>query len=485
VLVVTAAEMSPDTTPSGLKRSRVDYDSELASPSPSSLKKRRLDVANNHSPSTPKALHAIASAISGAFGFSQKPSALKEVDNSYEVPVSDEEIDLVKHRNIPKKRILPLQKENLKPNGLYDVPDSGDELSTDNAPQPPQNRGSTPRSKGAAGRRSINGARRRKEALQGQEIDETLEISENDINESPTKQKSARKSESIESVKSVQRTVDTADATFHERDTRPVPKSSIRKRRNPLDELVIDGTAKLMSGWTPPRRDEEPASGSRKRIPSKKKQESDIYFEDLPKKSVQKKETPGRGRPTPTPKSKPKPKSSPKEVVESNEVADAEEDEEEVDEVCAICSKPDSKRPNLIIFCETCDMAVHQQCYGVPVIPKGDWFCKNCAQDGVEMVPLTQQKSHGTAVTAIVEEKIPEIPDFEHHLKSLQRVLLDRCTGRRRIKPRGQSEPYGIVWQLVEQTVAAGEGNSMLIIGARGSGKTSACLSASIIVDRC
>ncbi|KAK4103626.1 hypothetical protein N658DRAFT_421064 [Parathielavia hyrcaniae] len=147
------------------------------------------------------------------------------------------------------------------------------------------------------------------------------------------------------------------------------------------------------------------------------------------------------------------------------------ESEEEDDQVCAICSKPDSEPPNEIVFCDNCDMPVHQECYGLPEIPEGDWICRNCSQDDATAV------SHGTANQAMLSmvaraDQRPDIPNFDHHLRLTQRVLLDRCAGRRRIKPRGQNEAYEKTFQLVEQTVVAGEGNSMMVIGARGCGKT-------------
>jgi origin recognition complex subunit 4 len=51
-------------------------------------------------------------------------------------------------------------------------------------------------------------------------------------------------------------------------------------------------------------------------------------------------------------------------------------------------------------------------------------------------------------------------------------VLLDRCAGRRRIRMFGQDDAAEKVHQVLEQTVLAGEGNSLLLIGPRGSGKT-------------
>ncbi|KUI60723.1 Origin recognition complex subunit 4 [Cytospora mali] len=190
-----------------------------------------------------------------------------------------------------------------------------------------------------------------------------------------------------------------------------------------------------------------------------KAQAAEIFFEDLPSKPVK------SAKPVKSVESVKSPNLSVQEGPE--------EDEEEDDEVCTICSKPDSRSGNQIIFCDNCDLAVHQKCYGIARIPRGDWFCKDCA---TKEPSKSSQKSgvKGTikSVPAPAAEVAPEIPNFEQHLRSLQRVLLDRCTGRRRIKLRDLDEAYDKTFQLVEQTVLAGEGNSMLVIGARGCGKT-------------
>jgi hypothetical protein len=57
-------------------------------------------------------------------------------------------------------------------------------------------------------------------------------------------------------------------------------------------------------------------------------------------------------------------------------IASRKEDEEAL---CAVCSGGLSVEPNFIVFCERCDLAVHQQCYGIEEIPPG----------GPPTVPLT------------------------------------------------------------------------------------------------
>ena len=53
------------------------------------------------------------------------------------------------------------------------------------------------------------------------------------------------------------------------------------------------------------------------------------------------------------------------------------------DDTCNVCGFIDGSGgdEDLLVICETCEIAVHQQCYGVHVIPEGDWFCKGCDPD--------------------------------------------------------------------------------------------------------
>jgi hypothetical protein len=48
------------------------------------------------------------------------------------------------------------------------------------------------------------------------------------------------------------------------------------------------------------------------------------------------------------------------------------------DALCCVCTGGESEPPNEIMFCERCEVAVHQDCYGVGEIPDGDWLCWPC-----------------------------------------------------------------------------------------------------------
>lgn len=45
---------------------------------------------------------------------------------------------------------------------------------------------------------------------------------------------------------------------------------------------------------------------------------------------------------------------------------------EDEEALCAVCGGGLSAAPNYIVFCERCDVAVHQHCYGITDIPPGE-----------------------------------------------------------------------------------------------------------------
>ena len=83
-----------------------------------------------------------------------------------------------------------------------------------------------------------------------------------------------------------------------------------------------------------------------------------------------------------------------------------------------------------------------------------------------------------------VTEVVEPLPDYAEKLQTLCnsgyhdeiRVLttniLEKLSGKRQIPLQGLEPEYNKVNHLIEQTVTVGEGNSMLLLGSRGCGKT-------------
>ncbi|KAJ9481906.1 hypothetical protein VN97_g11550 [Penicillium thymicola] len=83
--------------------------------------------------------------------------------------------------------------------------------------------------------------------------------------------------------------------------------------------------------------------------------------------------------------------------------------------------------------------------------------------------------------TADVSEPLPEYAEsfqalcqtgLGDEMRILSTILLEKLSGKRQIPVRGLEPEYQKVHQLIEQTVSVGEGNSMLLLGSRGCGKT-------------
>ncbi|KAL4935441.1 AAA ATPase domain-containing protein, partial [Aspergillus oleicola] len=96
---------------------------------------------------------------------------------------------------------------------------------------------------------------------------------------------------------------------------------------------------------------------------------------------------------------------------------------------------------------------------------------------------LVREHSNGKYEATAVEDQVP-LPDYaeqfqqfirsgyEKEVQLLTKVVAEKLNGKRLVPLKGLDAEYHKVHQLIEQTVSVGEGNSMLLLGSRGSGKT-------------
>ncbi|XP_042314007.1 protein Jade-3 isoform X4 [Sceloporus undulatus] len=62
-------------------------------------------------------------------------------------------------------------------------------------------------------------------------------------------------------------------------------------------------------------------------------------------------------------------------AIETEEGLGIEYDE---DVICDVCRSPDSEEGNDMVFCDKCNICVHQACYGILKVPEGSWLCRTC-----------------------------------------------------------------------------------------------------------
>lgn len=89
-----------------------------------------------------------------------------------------------------------------------------------------------------------------------------------------------------------------------------------------------------------------------------------------------------------------------------------------MDQPCAVCGGIECDNSNAIVFCDGCDIAVHQECYGVVFIPEGQWLCRRCMisknrKIGCLFCPSTtgafKQTDNGSWGHVVCEIWIPEL----------------------------------------------------------------------------
>ena len=93
--------------------------------------------------------------------------------------------------------------------------------------------------------------------------------------------------------------------------------------------------------------------------------------------------TPSQSTPS---QSTPIPESNNEMMIESNDThsisvgcdGDRDEDANDDGEICDICHYGYSEPGDMLVFCEKCNLPVHQSCYGIEKVPEGEWMCSVC-----------------------------------------------------------------------------------------------------------
>ena len=66
--------------------------------------------------------------------------------------------------------------------------------------------------------------------------------------------------------------------------------------------------------------------------------------------------------------------------AEADEPEGVDVDSYEEQSMCSVCGVGDSWDEDQILFCDECNVPVHQACFGAGAreVPEGDWFCDTC-----------------------------------------------------------------------------------------------------------
>ncbi|KAF1785415.1 Zinc finger, PHD-finger [Phytophthora cactorum] len=68
-----------------------------------------------------------------------------------------------------------------------------------------------------------------------------------------------------------------------------------------------------------------------------------------------------------------------KKTTESEQDGSTEDEDDAVDDgTCVVCFDGQSPETNPIIFCDRCELAVHQRCYGMAKVPSNEFICDRC-----------------------------------------------------------------------------------------------------------
>lgn len=108
----------------------------------------------------------------------------------------------------------------------------------------------------------------------------------------------------------------------------------------------------------------------------------------------------------------------------------------------------------------------HPQSPNQAKVSTSDKYLKPSTRQSWDLSIQESLKVAGSSLQALMLE------DTSSCLSEIKTQILEGLTAKRRLPLVNLEQEYRKVHQLLEQTILAGEGNSMLVIGSRGTGKT-------------
>ncbi|RLN78108.1 hypothetical protein BBJ28_00010516 [Nothophytophthora sp. Chile5] len=73
---------------------------------------------------------------------------------------------------------------------------------------------------------------------------------------------------------------------------------------------------------------------------------------------------------------------------EETRAAEGEDDDAIDDGTCVVCFDGQSPETNPIVFCDRCELAVHQRCYGIAKVPSSEFICDRCRVEREGLDPV-------------------------------------------------------------------------------------------------
>ncbi|CAG8120117.1 unnamed protein product [Penicillium nalgiovense] len=270
--------------------------------------------------------------------------------------------------------------------------------------------------------------------------------------------------------------------------TSPTPVKSASRRRsargdNPDPETTGEGGKDEKDEAQTPARVGTRTSGRQRKTPKR-------YEEEAVAPSSRRKPAATPSRSARATRSAQKPRQSPMEDEDEPELEEEEEEEEEDndddDDMDLDEPSPEPARRTITRTRSKRSTAKPRSKKALAAEPKEKSPSPEY-QDGLDdlvTMQLQQDLYHDQPEThelADVSEPLPEYAEkfqalcqtgLEDEMRILSTILLEKLSGKRQIPVRGLESEYQKVHQLIEQTVSVGEGNSMLLLGSRGCGKT-------------